>query len=32
MLLKDQIVLITGAGRGWGRGMAIAFAREAQKS
>lgn len=28
MMLKDQVILITGAGRGWGRGMAIALARE----
>ena len=31
MLLKDKIVLITGAGRGWGQGMAIALAREGAK-
>ncbi len=28
MHLKDRVILITGAGRGWGRGMAIALAGE----
>ena len=28
MEIKDSIVLVTGAGRGWGRSISIAFARE----
>ncbi len=28
MLLKDQVALITGSGRGIGRAMALLFAKE----
>ena len=28
MLLKDKITLITGAGRGWGQSIALAYARQ----
>ncbi len=28
MLLKEKVALITGAGRGWGRSIAIAYARQ----
>ncbi len=31
MLMKDQVVLITGAGRGWGRGIAQQFGRQGAK-
>ena len=31
MQLRDSVVLVTGAGRGWGRSIAFAFAREAAK-
>src|SRR6056297_910821 len=31
MKLKDSVVLITGAGRGWGRSVAFAFARAGAK-
>lgn len=31
MQLRDSVVLVTGAGRGWGRSIALAFARAAAK-
>lgn len=31
MLLKDQVALITGAGRGWGQSIALAYARQGAK-
>lgn len=31
MLLKDKVVLITGAGRGWGQSVSIAYSREGAK-
>ncbi len=31
MEIRDSIVLVTGAGRGWGRSIAVAFAKEGAK-
>ncbi len=31
MQLRDSVVLVTGAGRGWGRSIALAFSRAAAK-
>ncbi len=31
MLLKDQVALVTGAGRGWGQSISLAYARQGAK-
>ncbi|HHY88904.1 MAG TPA: SDR family oxidoreductase [Chloroflexi bacterium] len=31
MLLKDQVALVTGAGRGWGQSIALAYTRQGAK-